>query len=289
MFAHFAQFAVLAQDGPVDIVNEVVDTTGVTEWDVIWAVVTVVAAAVLGHLLALLARRAGRKSALPPNVIDLISTIVMWGIATVGFVAALSMIGLNVAPLWFLIVIFILMFAIGGRALLEAFGAGVMLQARAPFAAGDLVELVDVRGVVVEVNSRVVVLDTVDGRRVYLPNQQVLRGEIINLTAHGSRMSMVHLDVVYGTNLDDACRIAVAAAQTVDAIRSEPEPIAEVAAFEASAVRIRLRFWHDPDLTSEWAATDSIVRAVYSAYAEHGVGFAFPQQTLWWGPDQKPT
>jgi len=22
---------------------------------------------------------------------------------------------------------------------------------------------------------------------------------------------------------------------------------------------------------------------------EHGVEFAFPQQTLWWGPDQKPT
>ena len=286
MLSQFDQFA---QDGPVDIVNQVVDTTGVTEWDVVWAVGTVILAAVLGHVLALLARRAGRKSALPPNVVDLISTIVMWGVATVGFVAAMSMLGLNVAPLWFLVVLFILMFAIGGRALLEAFGAGVMLQARAPFAAGDLVELADVQGVVVEVNSRVVVLDTIDGCRAYLPNQQVLRSEIINLTAHGSRMSHIHLDVAYGTNLDDAARIAVAAAQTIDEIHSEPAPIAEVASLEASAVRIRLRFWHDPDRASEWAATDAAVRAVYSAYDEHGVEFAFPQQTLWWGPDQKPT
>jgi small conductance mechanosensitive channel len=286
MFAQFAQFAQL---GPTDIVNEVVDTTGVTEWDVVLAVGTVILAAVFGHMLALVARRAGRKASLPPNVVDLISTIARWGVTTVGFVAAMSMIGLNVAPLWLLVVLIILMFAIGGRALLEAFGAGVMLQARAPFAAGDLVELAGVQGVVVEVNSRVVVLDTIDGRRVYLPNQQVLRSEIINLTAHGSRMSHIYLDVAYGTNLDDACRIAVAAAQTVDVICSEPEPIAEVASLEASAVRIRLRFWHDSHRASEWAATDAAVRAAYSAYDEQGVDFAFPQQTLWWGPDQKPT
>ncbi len=282
-------FAQLVQVAPVDVVNDVIDTSGVTEWDVVWACVTVVIAATLGHLMALLARRAGRKASLPANVVDLISTIVVWGVTTVGFVAALSMIGLSVAPLWFLVVLFLLMFVIGGRALLEAFGAGVMLQARAPFAAGDLVELADVQGIVVEVNSRVVVLDTFDGRRVYVPNQQVLRNEIVNFTFLGRRMSHIHLDMVYGTNLDDACRIAVAALQSLEVIDSEPEPIAEVASLEASAVRIRLRFWHDPDLNSQWTATDAAVRAVYSAYAEHGVGFAFPQQTLWWGPDQKPT
>ena len=282
-------FAQLAQVAPIDVVSDVIDTSDVTEWDVVWACVTVVVAAIVGRLMALLARRAGRKAALPANIVDLISTIVAWGITTVGFVAALSMIGLSVAPLWFLMVLFILMFLVGGRSLLEAFGAGVMLQARAPFAAGDLVELAGVEGIVVEVNSRVVVLDSIDGRRVYLPNQQVLREEISNLSYSGSRMSYLHLDVAYGTNLDDACRIAVAAVEGLDVIRSQPEPIAEVASLEASAVRIRLRFWHDADRSSEWAATDAAVRAAYSAYEEQAVEFAFPQQTLWWGPDQKPT
>ena len=129
----------------------------------------------------------------------------------------------------------------------------------------------------------------IDGRRVYLPNQQVLRDEISNLSYTGSRMSCIHLDVAYGTNLDDACRIAVAAVRGLDAIRAQPEPIAEVASLEASTVRIRLRFWHDADRSAEWAATDAAVRAAYSAYDEQGVEFAFPQQTLWWGPDQKPT
>ena len=172
---------------------------------------------------------------------------------------------------------------------LEAFGAGVTLQARAPFEPGDLVQLRDERGVVVEVNSRVVVIDAADGRRLFIPNQQVLREPIENLTHRAVRMSALDLDVTYATDLDEAARIAVDSLDGLDSVRSMPSPVAEVTSVEASASRSRLRCWHKSDLLSEWTAVDEAARAVHRAFAVHGIEFAFPQTTLWWGDDDAPT
>jgi len=98
-------------------------------------------------------------------------------------------------------------------------------------------------------------------------------------------MSELVLDVAYGTDLDEACRIAeVSSMDGVDA--SMHRSTALVWSFEESAVRIKLRFWHATAIASELAAVDVAARAVYSAYLEHGIEFAFPQHTLWWGRSQ---
>lgn len=281
-------FTLLAQTVPIDL-DEVVDTSDVSEWDIVGAVAAVIAAAIIGRLLAALVRRAAARTSLPPNMVDLAATVVMWSTVTTGVVVGLTQVGLNATPLWFLLLLFVAMFVVGGRALFEGFGAGVMLQARAPFAPGDLVDLGGQRGVVVEVNSRTVILDTIDGRRIHVPNQRVLDTDIVNLSSRRARMSEIVLDVTYDTDLDVACDLAVRAAMQLEQLHPDPIPAAAVSSFEASAVRIILRVWHGPDLHSEWDAVDATSRAVHQRYQNSGIEFAFPQQTLWWGTDQHPT
>ena len=205
-----------------------------------------------------------------------------------GIVVALTFLGLNLAPLWILILMVTVVLVVGGRTLIEAFGAGITLQARAPFEPGDLVQIGEYTGVVKEVNSRVVVFDAIDGRRLLLPNQHVLSSPIVNYTHRRLRMSMLYLDVVYGTDLDLACAEATGALANLDEVLRRPAAVAEVMAFEASSVRIRLRFWHASDLPSEWVAVDAAARAVASAYRSADIVFAFPQTTLWWGEGQEP-
>jgi len=278
-------FSLLAQTVPIDL-DDVVDTSNVTEWDIVAGVASVLVGAVVGRMLALLVRRAAGRTSLPPNIVDLAATVAMWTVVTTGFVVGLTFVGLNATPLWFLLLLFVMMFVVGGRALFEGFGAGVMLQARAPFTPGDLVDLGDQRGVVLEVNSRTVILDTIDGRRIHIPNQRVLNNDIVNLSIRGARMSEIALDVTYATDLDRARRVAVSAAETADGQLPDHPPTTAVSSFDSSAIRITLRIWHAPDLQSEWAATDAASRAVHVAYNDHDIEFAFPQQTLWWGADQ---
>lgn len=269
----------------VDQLEEVVDTARVTTWDPLWAAVTVVLGVAVARIARGLARRHSQRAGLSANLIDLVGTVVMWSIITVAVVGALTLVGLVVTPLWLLLLFLLVGFTVGGRSLLESFGAGILLQSRAPFRPGDQVVVDDHRGTVVEVNSRAVVLDTVDGRRVYIPNSLVLHGAITNLTHHEQRMASLALDVVYGTDLDAACQLAEDAVRGLDEVADEPPVAAEVRELAASSVRIELRFWHGSRVLSEWGAVDAAARAVHAAYRDAGIEFAFPQQTLWWGDD----
>jgi small-conductance mechanosensitive channel len=216
-------------------------------------------------------------------MIDLLGTIVMWSIVAIGTVFALTFVGLDVAPLWMLIIFVGIVFVIGGRTLLESFGAGLLLQSRSPFEPGDFVKLGEDSGVVVEVNSRVVVVDAVDGRRLFIPNTNVLNNTIENLTHRKLRMSTLYLDVEYGTDLDKAIALAESSAKGEELVLERPPPQALVSEFATSSVQITYRFWHEPTLIGEWNAVDAAARAVYKAYRDNGIVFAFPNQTLWWG------
>lgn len=276
---------------PLDQISDVVDTTYVTPADYLWAFLTLVVGIILSRLARRLVRRSGQRANLPQNVIDLIGTVTMWSVVTLSVLFALTFIGLTVPLLWLAIVLLVVLFAIGGQALFTSFGAGILLQSRAPFDPGDLVLLLGEQGVVVEINSRVVIIDTVDGRRAFLPNALVIASPIINLSHRETRMSQLLVDVAYGTDLEHAKAVAVGSLEGLATISTGPEPVAEIMGFEDSSVRIRLRFWHPSDQLSEWTAIDEAARAVYSAFREGGIQIPFPQRTLWWGesPADPPT
>jgi small-conductance mechanosensitive channel len=274
---------------PLDQITDLVDTTYVTPADYLWAFLALVVGIILSRLARRLARRSGQRANLPRNVIDLIGTVTMWSVVTLSVLFALAFIGLTVPLLWLAILLLVVLFAIGGRALFTSFGAGILLQSRAPFDPGDLVLLLGEQGVVVEINSRVVIIDTVDGRRAFLPNAQVIASPIINLSYRDTRMSQLLVDVAYGTDLEHAATAAVGSLEGLGTISTEPEPIAEVMGFEDSSVRIRVRFWHPSDQLSEWTAVDEAARAVYSTFRDEGIQIPFPQRTLWWGDPSTDT
>lgn len=268
---------------PISNLDEFVDAADVTTWDFVWGATTIIAGVIIARIARGWVRGYAVRANLPGNTVDMLGVITSWSVIAIATVIALTFVGLNLTPLWILILVVAAMFVVGGRVLVEAFGAGVVLQARSPFEPGDLVAVDDQRGVVREINSRTVVIDTIDGRRVFIPNRTVLDGIIVNLTHRKLRMSSLDLDVTYGTDLDHACAVAAGSLENAEAVLQRPSPIAEVRSFESSSVRIRLRFWHESDLISEWKAVDEAARLVYAAYNDGGIEFAFPQRTLWWG------
>lgn len=269
----------------VDQINEMVDTNSVTALDPVWAIVSIIVGVVLGRILRGMTRRYGRKASLAPNIIDLIGTVVLWTTVGLGVVIALSFIGFTIAPLLLFLILVTVILVVGGRTLLENFGAGVLLQARAPFEPGDQVVVNETVGDVVEVNSRVVVIETVDHRRVYLPNTEVLDSAIVNLTHDTYRMGMVLVEVAYGSDLEQTLEVVRNAAKGSAGVLDSPDTVAEVREFQESGVRVRVRFPHRSDVLSEWSATDAVARSVYRAIRDAGITIPFPQRTLWWGGD----
>ncbi|MDJ0792014.1 MAG: mechanosensitive ion channel family protein [Acidimicrobiia bacterium] len=279
---------IIAQTISTDQLNEMVDVNSVTPWDPVWALVSIIIGVIVGRIVRRLIRRYGASIDLPPNIVDLFGTVALWTVIAFSIVVALTFLGFTAAPLLIFGGIVIIVLVIGGRPLLESFGAGVLLQARAPFEPGDEVTVDEYTGVVVEVNSRVVVVRTIDNRLVFLPNTEVLQNAIVNLTHDDYRMGEVVVDVAYGSDLETALDAIHDAVTAQPEILDDPAPTSEVRMFAASGITLRVRYAHKPDVLSEWAATNAAAIAVHQGLKQAGITIPFPQRTLWWGDGEKP-
>jgi small-conductance mechanosensitive channel len=179
-----------------------------------------------------------------------------------------------------LVVVVVAVLVVMGRPLMENIGASVVLQAEAPFQIGDIVEVLGETGVVGEISGRTTAIDTLDGRRIRIPNHQVLNGPIANLTERRGRRSNLRVGVEYGTDLDRARTVILTAIADTETVLPEPAPEALVTEFGDSAVTFLLWFWHEPVANGTFRVVDEVARAVDRALRREGIVIPLPQRVV---------
>jgi small-conductance mechanosensitive channel len=271
---------------PLPIVDDLINTSDVTWWSVLFAVLTVAA----GWLLARIVRRGLRRylkrwPELPVYITNYAARAAGWLIMFVAIVYALSLLGFDMAPVVIGMLIVIVVVILSGRSMLEDFGAGVILQTRAPFRAGDQISTLEHLGTVEKLTARAVEILTLDGERVYVPNNTVLNNPIVNYTEHGARRTVEEVGVRYGTDLDRAQRVLLDAIASVSRVLEDPAPEVLAEEFDDSSIDFEVHYWHDPEILAGLRVRDEVTRAINRSLKEAGIVIAFPQRTLWWGQD----
>ncbi|MEU1971360.1 mechanosensitive ion channel family protein [Microbacterium sp. NPDC019599] len=250
--------------------------TSVEWWQVLLAIVLVIAGWILSRLarkgtLALL-RKAPTVSEL---VAVFIARFVAYSVVLLAVALALAVLGVNMQPLLALAVVLAVVAVLVLRGVADNFAAGVVIQASKPVELGDeiMVEGPDgtpIVGVVRDLNSRTVVLETYDGRTVHVPNAKMVQDTIVNHSSRGLRRSEVQVRTSYlGADTADLLdRLAAAAASVPGVDGAEP---ARAVAVTISPERLtaRILFWHAP--ADGLAATSGVVAAASAVLQETGV------------------
>ena len=278
---------------PIPSTDELTDFTNADEltfWDFVWAAVVIVISLLLARLVRGLLRKALRRF---PQINDelafLIARAAGWVIVFLGIIYAVTIIGIDIGPALMVILAVGIVVFFAGRRMMDNFSSGLVLQGTPMFKPGDQIVTDSGTGTVLEITGRTVVMETIDGQLVHIPNKTVIDEPVINLTDVGGRRSTLEIGVAYGTDLDRAKRVLEDAAWACELVHSEPPPEALVAEFGDSAIEFRLLFWHDPLVLDQYRAMDGLARTVARTLKEHGIVIAFPQRTLWWGdPDGRP-
>ena len=281
----------MSQVIPIDTgdLTSSIDTTGITIWDFVWAIVIVAASFLLAAIVRrLIARGMSQFEGIPENYRLLVARATGWFVIAFGVIYALGVLGVDLGPVVLALLLFAVIAFFAGRGLLENFAAGLVLQGTTMFDVGDQIDTAAGKGTVLEITGRTVVIHTPDGEEVHIPNATVVNDPLTNLTVQGERRSTVTFGVAYGTDLEEARRVIREAAESENLVLPDPEVEALVTEFGDNAINIDCRFWHDPTILGENRATDEVARAVYTALGEHGIVIAFPQRTLWWGRGQQP-
>lgn len=271
-----------AEDETTDLssITEAISDNGLGAWQFVTAAGILVGAVVVGRLCRELLKRVVGRSSADDFLGDLIGRVLGYLIVAFGLVYALESLGIAIAPILGALGVAGIALAFALQDLLENFVAGLILQMRRPFTAGDEIVVENHEGTVTSVDARTVTIRTPDGETVRLPSAMVIKNPIVNHTQNGRRRTTVDVGVAYGTDLDLATSIAREAAVSVDGVSSRPAPEAFVHTFGESSIDIAVRFWHKPSIAELWRVRDRVARAIDTAFADNDIVIPFPQRVV---------
>lgn len=161
---------------------------------------------------------------------------------------------------------------------LSNFAAGVMLLTFRPFKIGDFVDISGQQGHVTEIGLFTTALDTLDNRRIIIPNGAIIGTTIQNWTHNDKRRVDIDVGVSYQADLDKVREVLEAAGASVPG--RDPEAGHEVIllGLGASSVDWQVRVWCDP--SEYWAVWDQTIRATKQALDNAGISIPFPQMDV---------
>ncbi|MEA2002705.1 MAG: mechanosensitive ion channel [Actinomycetota bacterium] len=269
-------------------IEEVVDTAGVSGWDVFAGVLVLVLTWPVGVAVGRITKRAIRRiPGVPEYALNLAKRGAQILTSIVGVAISMSLFGVNVGWFTVTVALVLVLAVLMLRPLIENLAGGLLLETRPSFRIGDEIETEGVRGEVTEINARTTVIRTRDWKMVHIPNNDVLSEAITVLTALERRRSTIELEIEYGAEIAETTRLLVKAASGVDGVHADPSPYIRARGFGTGTYILSLRWWHDPDLSSGGRTLDGVVRAVKRVLDEAGIALPSPEVIVR-QPDQKP-
>lgn len=241
------------------------------------------AAAVGSVLVAWIVARMARKAVgalaqridgLEPQQVRVAGRMVQYLILFLGAGIALTFLGAEVQPLIATVIIVAVIVALALRGIAENFASGIILQTRRPIRVGDEVDSLGFNGVVRDINTRSVVIETFDGRRVHLPNSEVLTNPLVNDTSHGARRSEIEVRIA-GHEVGAVVESLQAATAAVAGVLENPSPVVHVTAISPGRVTTLVQFWHAPSNARE-VVSDVIEHLAVSGLGEVAISSPIP-------------
>lgn len=188
----------------------------------------------------------------------------VFGIETTSFAAVIGAAGLAVG--------------LAFQGTLANFSSGVMLLVFRPFKIGDVVNAAGQLGVVAELGLFVTELDTLDNRRIIVPNSEIVGKTIENITHNDKRRVDINVGVVYAADIDETRAALEKAAKSVPGRDKKEGHQVFLKGLGESSVDWQVRIWCKTD--DYWDVWQATIRAVKNELDATGIGIPFPQMDV---------
>ena len=156
--------------------------------------------------------------------------------------------------------------------------SGLFLIAERPFVLGDVIRVADLTGEVLSIDLLSVKLRTFDNLYVRVPNEDLVKSRITNLTHFPVRRNDLLLSVAYKEDLTKIREILFEIADRNTMCLDEPVPIFIFKKFGDSGLEIQFSVWSKRD--NYLTLNNSIQQEIKRAFEEHGIEIPFPQRAL---------
>jgi len=212
------------------------------------------------------------------TLIFFLGNVLYYVLLAIVFIAAISNIGIPTTSVIAILGAGTLAIGLAMQDSLANLAAGVVIIMLRPYRLGDYVEIADAEGYVHDIKIFHTALTTRDNKVIYVPNSDVMDGNIVNY----SRREWIRLDLVfgigYGEDLLKAKRILQEIVAADERIAKEPAPVVAVQELGDSSVNLAVRPY--VKVRDMVPITFAITEQVKLRFDAEGVTIPFPQRDV---------
>ena len=257
------------------------------------------------HLLIIVEQNLVSKteSKLDDTALPWVNRVLSWGIVAIGIMVAVDTMGISIAPLLAGASVLGIGISFAAKDTLSNLIAGVLLTVDRPFEVGDRIEIWGAPklqaswGDIVEIGLRATTIRTTDNIMVIIPNNEIMRRDIINYTSSGASIRLrIPIGIAYDASVELAKKLCLQAADECKYVKNDPVPVCILRSFGSSSVDLQLRVWL-LDARQRRDADDWLTERVKALFDEAGVEIPYPKRDLYikqapggvplWGPPNK--
>lgn len=216
-----------------------------------------------------------KKAKIDSTLSNFIGTITRWTVLIIAGISILGMFGVQTASFAAILASAGLAVGLAFQGTLSNLAAGVMLLIFRPFKVGDVVNVSSQLGVVAEIGLFTTSLDTLDHRRIILPNSTVFGATIENITHNPTRRVDLEVGVDYSSNLDETRKVLTEAINKIANVNSAQGFDIIMSGLGASSVDWTVRIWTNTE--HYWTVREDALVSIKKSLDDANIGIPFPQ------------
>jgi small-conductance mechanosensitive channel len=198
----------------------------------------------------------------------------------VGFIVALSAVGINLSSLAMLGSALGVGIGFGLQKLASNYVSGFVILAERSVRIGDIVRVDGFQGKVTDINTRYTVIND-GGREALVPNDTLISNRVESLTSSDQRLTLSTL-IVVGSDSDpeQVSQLLVQAAASCDRVLAQPAPTAYLSSFAADGLEFTVSYTIADVLNGQLSARGAVNRAILYALREHRIDIPSAQRVV---------
>ena len=170
---------------------------------------------------------------------------------------------------------------LGFQPIVKNFASGLILLVEQPVKVGDRVQVDDLRGDIVHIESRATWIRTNDNVVMIVPNSEFIEGRVTNWTANDRNVRInVPLGVAYGSDPQEVRSVLLRVGREHSDVLDDPAPDVIFTGFGDSSLDFELRVWTNRQVTTPKIISSDLYFELFAALKSEGIEIPFPQRDL---------
>lgn len=156
--------------------------------------------------------------------------------------------------------------------------SGLFLIGEGSFMVGDTIEVNGTIGEVLSIDLLSIKLRTADNIYVRIPNEQLIKSEVSNLTRFAIRRVPIMVNISYQQDIGKVRQVLLTIADKNPLVLDEPKPQVVVQDLASSSINLMFNIWTRKENFLD--VRDTIQESIKNAFDEHNIDIPFPQITV---------